>query len=56
MKLPRALKMAVHSKPEALDKAERRLFELKIAQEALKKEEDAESKTLKKNRGRATKP
>ena len=39
------LKMAVHSKPEALDTQERQLIHLKMEQEALKREKDAASKS-----------
>ena len=38
------LRMAVDSKPEALDEVDRRLMQLKIEQEALKKESDPGSK------------
>jgi ATP-dependent Clp protease ATP-binding subunit ClpB len=38
------IRMEIDSKPEALDKLERRIIQLKIEQEALKKEEDAASK------------
>ncbi len=36
--------MEIDSKPEALDKLERRIIQLKIEREALKKEEDEASK------------
>ena len=39
------LRMAVDSKPEALDELDRRIIQLKIEREALKKEEDDASKT-----------
>ena len=39
------LRMAVDSKPEALDELDRRIIQLKIEREALKKEEDEASKT-----------
>ena len=39
------VRMAVDSKPEALDEIDRRLVQLKIEREALKKESDAGSKT-----------
>ncbi len=38
------IRMEIDSKPEVLDKLERRIIQLKIEQEALKKEEDAASK------------
>ncbi|MCC6172646.1 MAG: ATP-dependent chaperone ClpB, partial [Gammaproteobacteria bacterium] len=38
------IRMEIDSKPEALDKLERRIIQLKIEQEALKKEEDEASK------------
>jgi ATP-dependent Clp protease ATP-binding subunit ClpB len=38
------LRMEIDSKPEELDRLERRLIQLKIQREALKKEKDAESK------------
>ena len=38
------IRMEIDSKPEALDKLERRIIQLKIEQEALKKEEDDASK------------
>jgi ATP-dependent Clp protease ATP-binding subunit ClpB len=38
------IRMEIDSKPEALDRLERRIIQLKIEQEALKKEEDAASK------------
>ncbi|KGQ18827.1 ATP-dependent clp protease subunit protein [Lysobacter dokdonensis DS-58] len=38
------LRMEIDSKPEELDRKERRLIQLKIQREALKKEKDAESK------------
>ncbi|MDD7803985.1 MAG: ATP-dependent chaperone ClpB [Endozoicomonas sp. (ex Botrylloides leachii)] len=38
------IRMEIDSKPEAMDRLERRLIQLKIEQEALKKEEDAASK------------
>ncbi|MDP3559691.1 MAG: ATP-dependent chaperone ClpB [Legionellaceae bacterium] len=38
------IRMGIDSKPESLDKLERRLIQLKIEREALKKEEDAASK------------
>jgi ATP-dependent Clp protease ATP-binding subunit ClpB len=38
------IRMAIDSKPEELDRKERRLIQLKIQREALKKEKDAESK------------
>ncbi|HWJ87474.1 MAG TPA: ATP-dependent chaperone ClpB [Pelagibacterium sp.] len=39
------LRMAVDSKPEALDELDRRIIQLKIEREALKKEEDDASRT-----------
>jgi ATP-dependent Clp protease ATP-binding subunit ClpB len=39
------LRMAVDSKPEALDELDRRIMQLKIEREALKKEDDEGSKT-----------
>jgi ATP-dependent Clp protease ATP-binding subunit ClpB len=39
------LRMEVHSKPEALDEMDRRIMQLKIEREALKKETDAASKS-----------
>jgi ATP-dependent Clp protease ATP-binding subunit ClpB len=39
------LRMAVDSKPEALDELDRRIIQLKIEREALKKEDDDASKT-----------
>jgi ATP-dependent Clp protease ATP-binding subunit ClpB len=39
------LRMAVDSKPEALDELDRRIMQLKIEREALRKEEDEGSKT-----------
>jgi ATP-dependent Clp protease ATP-binding subunit ClpB len=39
------LRMAVDSKPEALDELDRRIIQLKIEREALKKEDDEASKT-----------
>ncbi|HEY1726462.1 MAG TPA: ATP-dependent chaperone ClpB [Steroidobacteraceae bacterium] len=38
------IRMEIDSKPEVLDRLERRIIQLKIEQEALKKEEDAASK------------
>jgi ATP-dependent Clp protease ATP-binding subunit ClpB len=38
------IRMEIDSKPEALDRLERRIIQLKIEQEALKKEEDAASR------------
>jgi len=38
------IRMEIDSKPEAMDKLDRRLIQLKIEQEALKKEKDANSK------------
>jgi ATP-dependent Clp protease ATP-binding subunit ClpB len=38
------IRMEIDSKPEELDRKERRLIQLKIQREALKKEKDAESK------------
>jgi ATP-dependent Clp protease ATP-binding subunit ClpB len=38
------IRMAIDSKPEEMDRKERRLIQLKIQREALKKEKDAESK------------
>ncbi len=38
------VKMQIDSKPEALDEIDRRIIQLKIEQQALKKEEDANSK------------
>ena len=38
------IRMEMDSKPEALDRLERRLIQLKIEREALKKETDAASK------------
>ena len=39
------LRMEVHSKPEALDEVDRRIVQLRIEKEALKKESDAAAKT-----------
>jgi ATP-dependent Clp protease ATP-binding subunit ClpB len=39
------IRMEIDSKPEALDRLERRIIQLKIEQEALKKEEDQASRT-----------
>jgi ATP-dependent Clp protease ATP-binding subunit ClpB len=39
------IRMEIDSKPEALDRLERRIIQLKIEQEALKKEEDAASRS-----------
>src|SRR5690606_30007013 len=39
------LRMAVESKPEALDELDRRIIQLKIEREALKKEQDEASRT-----------
>src|SRR3546814_10292014 len=38
------IRMEIDSKPEELDRKERRLIQLKIQREALKKEKDAESR------------
>src|SRR5436190_10553291 len=38
------IRMEIDSKPEEMDRKERRLIQLKIQREALKKEKDAESK------------
>ena len=38
------IRMEIDSKPEEMDRMERRLIQLKIQREALKKEKDAESK------------
>jgi ATP-dependent Clp protease ATP-binding subunit ClpB len=43
------IRMEIDSKPEALDKLERRIIQLKIEQEALRKEEDEASKKRRKS-------
>ena len=42
---PLRLRMQVDFKPEALDELDRRLMQLKIEREALKKEKDRSSRT-----------
>ncbi len=44
MKQAVQIRMEIDSKPESLDKLERRLIQFKIEHEALKKEDDAASK------------